>query len=186
MPLTTVRPNPVPFPNSFVVKNGSKILGTVSAGIPWPVSITFSCDVIVVGTQPYIQPASFRHGMSGIHHKINEHLAHLIDIGVNRRDIFVACQLGMNIVARKPFLEYFQTVVHNLLQIHGPPLRSPAAGKGQQLVHHPGNTLHLTDDRSRARSSLVLLRPLHQIFGSTHNHIHGCPNFMCHAGSNCS
>ncbi len=34
IPLTTVNPNPVPWPNSFVVKNGSKIFLTNSFGIP--------------------------------------------------------------------------------------------------------------------------------------------------------
>jgi hypothetical protein len=34
------RPNPVPLPISFVVKNGSKILFFVFSSIPMPVSVT--------------------------------------------------------------------------------------------------------------------------------------------------
>lgn len=34
MPFTTVRPKPVPFPNSLVVKNGSNTLAITSRGIP--------------------------------------------------------------------------------------------------------------------------------------------------------
>jgi hypothetical protein len=38
MPYTVERPSPVPLPTSLVEKNGSKILSTMSAGIPVPVS----------------------------------------------------------------------------------------------------------------------------------------------------
>ena len=40
MPKTTASPNPVPFPFSFVVKNGSKILDLTASDIPVPVSWT--------------------------------------------------------------------------------------------------------------------------------------------------
>ncbi len=35
----TLSPRPVPFPVSFVVKNGSKIISSLSRGIPVPVSV---------------------------------------------------------------------------------------------------------------------------------------------------
>src|SRR5271155_4721621 len=41
-PYTVANPNPVPLPNSLVVKNGSKILSFVSASIPCPLSSTVS------------------------------------------------------------------------------------------------------------------------------------------------
>ena len=40
IPFTTVRPRPVPFPKSFVVKKGSNTFERISSGIPWPVSDT--------------------------------------------------------------------------------------------------------------------------------------------------
>jgi len=40
MEATVERPRPVPFPGSFVVKRGSKILGRTWAGMPLPESAT--------------------------------------------------------------------------------------------------------------------------------------------------
>lgn len=40
MPKTVASPIPVPFPMSFVVKNGSKMRGRFSGGIPQPLSLT--------------------------------------------------------------------------------------------------------------------------------------------------
>ena len=51
MPLTTVKPSPVPFPNSLVVKNGSKILLKTWGGIPWPVSATVSLTASLLGAR---------------------------------------------------------------------------------------------------------------------------------------
>ncbi len=42
MPKTVARPRPVPFPGSFVVKNGSKMWGMTSAEMPSPLSVTLS------------------------------------------------------------------------------------------------------------------------------------------------
>ena len=41
-PYTVASPSPVPFPCSFVVKNGSKMRAFVSGVMPWPVSVTAS------------------------------------------------------------------------------------------------------------------------------------------------
>jgi len=38
IPYTVARPNPVPLPGSFVVKNGSKMRALVCSSIPIPVS----------------------------------------------------------------------------------------------------------------------------------------------------
>ena len=46
MPYTVARPSPVPLPLSFVVKNGSKILDSVSESMPVPVSRDRHLDVI--------------------------------------------------------------------------------------------------------------------------------------------
>ncbi len=40
MPYTVARPSPLPFPCSFVVKNGSNTRARVAASIPSPVSPT--------------------------------------------------------------------------------------------------------------------------------------------------
>ena len=40
MPCTVARPSPVPSPDAFVVKNGSKMRGCVSRSMPMPVSVT--------------------------------------------------------------------------------------------------------------------------------------------------
>ena len=42
IPYTVDRPSPVPFPRSFVVKNGSKMRVLTSGVIPEPVSLTDS------------------------------------------------------------------------------------------------------------------------------------------------
>ena len=42
MPYTVESPRPVPFPGSFVVKNGSKMRSRISSGMPCPVSLTTS------------------------------------------------------------------------------------------------------------------------------------------------
>ena len=40
IPYDTLKPRPVPSPTFFVVKNGSKIRGTTSRGMPGPLSAT--------------------------------------------------------------------------------------------------------------------------------------------------
>src|ERR1039458_5691836 len=42
MPKAVASPRPVPLPTSLVVKNGSKIRGRISGGMPQPVSLTLT------------------------------------------------------------------------------------------------------------------------------------------------
>ncbi len=80
---TVERPRPVPFSGDFVVKNGSKMRGKTSSGIPVPVSATetntngpgefvLGAGISVeAGRSPLkeVMTATLRHGVAGIHAK---------------------------------------------------------------------------------------------------------------------
>ena len=82
----TVSPSPVPFPTSFVVKNGSKILLFISAGNPGPVVGDFEHDGVALDIVPRAdderaRPLADEHRLFGVDDEIEEHLLDLVRVG---------------------------------------------------------------------------------------------------------
>ena len=85
------KPIPVPDPTSLVVKNGSKMRGRISLGMPGPVSATrttmlpLSGDAASTRHLPLAFPAMQR--LLGVDQQIDQHLAELVGIGPDRRKV---------------------------------------------------------------------------------------------------
>ena len=102
MPWLTESPNPVPFPTSLEVKNGSKIRFRFFSGMPQPVS---TIDIATIGSgfgsgRPRIVGAASGDGdaallldrMLGVDQHVHDHLLDLIGVDPDRRQRAVEIQ----------------------------------------------------------------------------------------------
>ena len=82
------RPSPVPLPTSLVVKNGSKIFGRTSGGMPCPLSANSTAHPLGVGLErAHGNDAAVLGGsLGGVGEEIQEHLVHLRRRTGNPRD----------------------------------------------------------------------------------------------------
>src|SRR5439155_820328 len=80
MPQETERPSPLPSPGALVVKNGSKIRGISSAGIPGPVSRTSRQTRAVrpAAHRQHTRPGTLHHRLVRVLHEVQEHLLELV------------------------------------------------------------------------------------------------------------
>ena len=85
----TARPRPVRFWSSLVVKNGSKMCGSTSAGMPHPgVRHPHPSTVRPRRPAPWPLPAAaLRHGFGGVHQQHQHHLLDLVGVAIHRRQI---------------------------------------------------------------------------------------------------
>ena len=155
MAYATVRPRPVPLPTSFVVKNGSKIFGCSSSGIPGPSSLisrtTDSCSASCQRAHDEHAAAVGReHRLLGVDDQVEQHLLHLVPVGedlrqpgrqrVDDRDVRDALLVG----AQR------QRLAHDLVHVHHRARRLPLAREGQQVADDARGALGLAEDRLEA------------------------------------
>ena len=92
MPWQIERPSPVPTPTGFVVKNGSKMRGRTSGGMPAPVSEIStrarpSGAVPVDGAHDVLAGAPLRDRLRGVDEEVQEHLAEPVLAPDDGRDL---------------------------------------------------------------------------------------------------
>ena len=108
--------SPIPVPDDFVVKNGSKMCASARGSIPVPVSVTestvyapgrsfTSLNVIFVGRDkgrsPDNQLASAGHGIARIHDEIQKDLPDLAIVRSNRAKVRTELKTHLDLLADK-------------------------------------------------------------------------------------
>ena len=126
-------------PTAFVVKNGSKIFGCTSSGMPGPSSLHLEDDGVALGVVPRSQnqrAAAVRveHRLLGVDDEVEQHLLNLMRIGEDRRqaggerlenhDVGRALLVG----AKR------QRLAHDLVQIDRRARRVPLARERLQVA----------------------------------------------------
>ena len=80
----------MPLPTSFVVKNGSKIFGCTSSGMPGPSSLISRTTDSLLGVVPraddqHAAAVRRQHRLLGVDDQIEQHLLHLVAVGEHLR-----------------------------------------------------------------------------------------------------
>src|SRR5713101_8527396 len=92
IPKLSDSPRPVPCPDGFVVKNGSKIRSWMSGGIPGPVSPHRELDPRTAWRRPRREsqrprPRRLAHRVMRVRHEVDHDLVELVGIRVDPRKI---------------------------------------------------------------------------------------------------
>ena len=136
MPRLTERPRPVPCPDSFVVKNGSKMRPASATGTPGPLSDT-STNTRWPSTPVRTAIAASRRGsdgLLGVQQQVEHDLLNLLAVDDDDRN--VVRQLFAQLDVRRPAFEgaEHERRAHDFVQVGDRPIQRRLAGEGQQMV----------------------------------------------------
>ena len=157
----TASPRPVRCWSSLVVKNGSKICGRTSGGMPLPVSRTRMRTALAVGIDSVatVEPPALGHGFGGVH---QQHQNDLLDLAAShidrrqrpRRDAAPArCPATRACAA--PARRRARTTVFRSLALA---VAGRLAREGQQVLHQVAAAPALPLDGAKLLGHLVLGR----------------------------
>ena len=146
----------MPFPGSFVVKNGSKAWAIVSGSMPTPAVTHGQLDFAVVTAHGELHRAARRHRVAGVEREIGDHLLELAPVGADvaaRLDScreLDACRRGAA-RAGSPSPATTSPSVEHLRQQH------LAAAEGEQLARERGSAIRRAHDLERVLAARVVV-----------------------------
>ena len=138
--------SPRPVPWARVVKNGSKMCASLSAGIPGPVSLT------VTTTWPPVRARRDRHlslvvhDLDRVQDEVQEDLLHLSPVRLDDRDVVaeVADDLDRGVFRVVP--EHVEDPLDEAVKIGRDQVHRLGAGEQQEIVDGPAQPVDLMDD----------------------------------------
>ncbi len=159
----------MPLPTSFVVKNGSKILGLQILGDPGTIVVDFEHDRVCRGVVPSADherapPVRAEHRLLRVHDQIEQHLLNLVSVDEDLRK--VGCHGVAHRDVADPLLvsPHRERLAHHLIEIHHGARRLPLAREGQQVAHDSRGPLRLGEDRLDPPTNRFRRGPLSQPF----------------------